>query len=101
MIVRDAAQGKTRLTAATRGLVRIDAAALARLNAVPDVSIYTLFDQQPVDAGTVVAEAKCTPLLIAATHLDAADGGGHGQGRLPGGGGRAAVRPRSRRAANP
>lgn len=74
VIVRAAAQGKTRLAAATRGLVRIDPAALARLNMIPDISIYTLFDQQPVDAGTVVAEAKCTPLMIAAEHLDAADG---------------------------
>lgn len=68
-----AMQGKIRLAAAVRGLVRVNAAALARLNAVPDVSIYTLFDQQPVDEGTVVAEAKCTPLMIAAEHLAAAE----------------------------
>lgn len=67
------ALGKTRLTAATRGLLRVDAAALARLNAVPDVSIYTLFDNQPLDAGTVVAEAKCTPLLIAGARLAEAE----------------------------
>jgi hypothetical protein len=67
------ALGKTRLAAATRGLLRVDAAALARLNAVPDVSVYTLFDNQPLDAGTVVAEAKCTPLLIAGARLAEAD----------------------------
>ncbi len=70
--VSAAAQGKTRLVATGRGLLRVDTAALARLNAVPDVSVYTLFDNQPVDAGTVVAEAKCTPLMIATEHLDAA-----------------------------
>jgi hypothetical protein len=72
--VHDSAQGKVRLAAATRGLVRIDGAALARLNAVPGISIYTLFDNQPVDAGTIVAEAKCTPLMIAEAQLAEAEG---------------------------
>src|SRR5205814_9779151 len=50
-----------------------EGAPLVLLNRVADVSISTLFDNQPVDAGTIVAEAKCTPLLIAATRLTEAE----------------------------
>lgn len=69
VVLHGPAQGKTRLVATMRGLVRVDPAALAALNAVPDIAVYTLFDNQPVEAGTVVAEAKCTPLVVPRTRL--------------------------------
>ena len=70
--VRGPAQGKVRLVTLTRGLLRVDAALLGRLNRIPDVSVYTLFDRQPVEAGTTVAEAKCVPLVIAGQYLEEA-----------------------------
>src|SRR5215212_675331 len=73
VVLHGPAQGKTRLVATTRGLVRVDTAVLARLNAVPDLAVYTLFDNQPVEAGTVIAEAKCTPLLVNRTRLAEAE----------------------------
>lgn len=73
IVLHGPAQGKTRLMATGRGLVRVDTAALAALNAVPNVTIYTLFDNQPVEAGTAVAEAKCTPLLISRARLAEAE----------------------------
>jgi hypothetical protein len=64
VVLHGPTQGKTRLVATARGLARVDPAALAALNSVPDIAVYTLFDNQPVEAGTVVAEAKCTPLVV-------------------------------------
>ncbi len=60
---RPPAQGRCRLVAAHAGLLCVDGAALAAANAVPDVSIYTLFDGTPVAEGTLLAEAKVTPLV--------------------------------------
>jgi hypothetical protein len=69
VVLHGPAQGKTRLVTTTRGLARIDRVALERLNAVPDLAVYTLFDNQPVEAGTVLAEAKCTPLVVPRARL--------------------------------
>jgi molybdopterin biosynthesis enzyme len=63
--VGEAAGGQRALRAGRRGLLRVDAAALAAVNAVEGVSVYTLYDGQVVDAGEVVGRAKITPLLIA------------------------------------
>ena len=73
VVLHGPTQGKTRLVATVRGLARVDPAALAALNAVPDIAVYTLFDNQPVEAGTVVAEAKCTPLVVSRARLAAAE----------------------------
>jgi hypothetical protein len=40
---------------------------------VSSVSIYTLFGGQPVDAGTLVAEAKVTPLVVPASEIAQAE----------------------------
>ncbi|HUS14217.1 MAG TPA: hypothetical protein VM536_04270 [Chloroflexia bacterium] len=62
VVVQPPSQGRTRLAAAHNGLLRLDRAKLAAANRVPDVAIYTLFDGTPVAAGTLLAEAKITPL---------------------------------------
>jgi hypothetical protein len=58
--------------------VEVHRAALAEANAHAGISVFTLFDGQPVDAGEVVAKAKVTPLVIAESTLlsveEAADG---------------------------
>jgi len=63
--VRDAVGGQWALVAETRGLLRVAVDALAGVNALEGISVYTLFDGQVVDAGDVVAKAKVTPLVVA------------------------------------
>ena len=77
--------GQWTLAATRRGLVRVRAAALAEVNALEGMSVFTLYDLQPVEAGETVAKAKITPLAIA---------GGAREGR---GGARAAPRAGSSR----
>jgi hypothetical protein len=56
--------GQWTLTAARRGLLRVQAAPLADVNAHEGISVFTLFDGQPVEPGESVAKAKITPLAI-------------------------------------
>ena len=63
--VRDSATGQWAIVAVHRGLLRVATVALAGVNTLEGVSVYTLFDGQVVDAGEVVARAKVTPLVIA------------------------------------
>ncbi len=58
------------LHAAYRGVVRVHASALAELNAVEGLCVYTVFDGQVVDAGESIARAKIVPFLIPASALD-------------------------------
>ena len=64
---------RVRLVAAYNGLLRIDAGVLASMNRPGNVSVYTLLDGQPVQQGTVVAEAKVTPLVVAGAELTEAE----------------------------
>ncbi|HEY3190850.1 MAG TPA: hypothetical protein VGJ70_25385, partial [Solirubrobacteraceae bacterium] len=61
--------GQWALAATRRGLFRVDVDALAEVNAHGPISVFTLFDGQPVEPGEVVARAKVTPLVIAETTL--------------------------------
>ncbi len=56
--------GQWTLTAQRRGLVRVNEAALAAVNGLEGMSVFTLYDLQPVEAGEAVAKAKITPLAI-------------------------------------
>jgi hypothetical protein len=71
--------GQWTLTAARRGLLRIDAARLAGVNVHGGIAVFTLFDGQPVERGETVAKAKVTPLVIGADTVRAVEtaaGGG-------------------------
>jgi len=57
--------GQWTLTATRRGLLRVRADALVRVNAQEGLAVYTLYDLQPVDQGEAVARAKISPLAIA------------------------------------
>jgi len=59
--------------AAHRGVLRVDAEALQRVNCVEYVSGYTWYDGQVVDAGNEVGAAKVTPLAVAETNLRAVE----------------------------
>ena len=58
------------LYATHRGIVRVNIAALATLNAVEGLCVYSVFDGQVVDAGESIARAKIVPLVIASSILD-------------------------------
>jgi len=57
--------GQWTLAASRRGLLGIRRQALADVNAQGGISVFTLFDGQPVEPGEAVARAKVTPLVIA------------------------------------
>ncbi|HET7874349.1 MAG TPA: hypothetical protein VFN71_02395 [Methylomirabilota bacterium] len=79
--VRGYSGGQWTLASTRRGLLRAHVEALHRVNALEGVSIFTLYDRQPVEAGETVAKAKISPLAIpeglvkqAEEHAWAADG---------------------------
>jgi molybdenum cofactor cytidylyltransferase len=63
------ARGQWSLCAQWRGVLEVDAGTLAELNANEDLSVYTLFDGQVVDAGEVVACAKVIPFVVPETDV--------------------------------
>lgn len=65
--------GQWTLVANRRGLVRIRRADLAQVNEREGISVFTLFDGQPVEPGEVVARAKVTPLVIAEATIRAVE----------------------------
>ncbi|HZV97030.1 MAG TPA: hypothetical protein VFF62_13940 [Candidatus Nitrosocosmicus sp.] len=80
--VRGYTGGQWTLAAARRGLVGVRGAALAETNAQPGVSVFTLWDLQPVDAGEVVAKAKVTPLAISERTVKQVEGSAWGASGL-------------------
>ena len=52
-----------------RGLLNVRTVPLAKVNALEGISVFTLFDGQPVEAGEVAAKAKITPLAIASATI--------------------------------
>ncbi len=65
--------GQWTLAATRRGLLAIDREALHEVNAREGVSVFTLFDGQPVEPGETVAKAKVTPLVIPETTIGAVE----------------------------
>jgi hypothetical protein len=61
--VRGPVEGRYNVSAASRGLLRFDTAALQALNELDDVSIFALYDGMTVEPGEVVAGVKVTPLI--------------------------------------
>jgi hypothetical protein len=61
------------LVANSKGLLRVDADALLRLNRLPGVAIFTLVDRLPVVPGTIVTGVKVTPVAIAEETVQAAE----------------------------
>ena len=56
--------GQWTLAAQRRGLVGVNAPAVAAVNGLEGMSVFTLYDLQPVESGEPVARAKITPLAI-------------------------------------
>jgi hypothetical protein len=74
--------GQWSLAASRRGLLRVDTERLAAANALPGISLFTLYDRLPVEAGEVVAKAKVTPLVIADATIDTIERLGHQAGGI-------------------
>ncbi|MGH7776269.1 MAG: hypothetical protein ACREPI_03720 [Candidatus Dormibacterales bacterium] len=66
-------QSQVRLTARERGLVRVSAAAVARLNGLDTVGVFTLVDGQAVAEGDEVAGCKVTPVAVPAAVVEEAE----------------------------
>jgi len=82
--VKGYAGGQWTLVGRRRGLVRVNAAALAAVNGLEGMSVFTLSDLQPVEAGEAVAKAKITPLAIPERHVKEAEARAWGAGGLVG-----------------
>lgn len=67
--VKGYAGGQWSLTATRRGLLQVRTEPLFQVNAFEGLSVFTLFDGQPVEAGEVLAKAKVTPLAIASATI--------------------------------
>src|SRR5207245_1959365 len=65
--------GQWTLAATRRGLLKVRRQALADVNALEGISIFTLFESQPVEPGETVGKCKVTPLVIPAETLGAVE----------------------------
>jgi hypothetical protein len=75
-------ESQVRLSAARRGLLRVDEPALTQLNSTDGCTVFTLPDGMPVDAGRTLGGAKVTPLAIRESDLSDAE---HAAARASGG----------------
>lgn len=67
-------QSRVNLSAAIKGLLRIDVDAVISLNLVPDVAVFTLYDRLAVVPEQIIAGAKITPIAIDRSDLERAEG---------------------------
>jgi hypothetical protein len=67
--IRGPSFSRYNLIANTKGLLRVDAGALLRLNRLPGVAIFTLEDRIPVVPGKIVTGVKVTPVAVAEATL--------------------------------
>lgn len=72
--VKGYAGGQWPLAATRRGLLSVKTESLERVNAFEGISVFTLFDGQPVEGGEVVAKAKVTPLAIRSATIELVEG---------------------------
>jgi hypothetical protein len=71
--IRGPSFSRYNLIANTKGLFRVDADALLRLNRLPGVAIFTLEDRIPVVPGKIVTGVKVTPVAVAEATLREAE----------------------------
>ena len=64
LTIKGPVQSRFNLVAATKGLLRVDPAAVVALNRLAGIAVFTLPDRLPVLPGKVVAGAKITPVAV-------------------------------------
>ncbi len=62
--VEGPAQSQYRLVATRRGLLRVNAELVGKINALSGIALFTLFDGQAVEASDEVAGCKVTPVAV-------------------------------------
>ena len=62
-------EGKVLLMADTRGMLRVDTELLRTINAIGDITISTLPDHYPVEAGARLASMRIVPLVTQETQI--------------------------------
>ncbi|MFI5039538.1 MAG: hypothetical protein ACHQCG_06320, partial [Solirubrobacterales bacterium] len=70
---RPPVESQARLVAAWRGMVEVDVRALAAVNGIDGVTVFTVPDGLHVDAGRTLAGVKVTPLAIDEWSLEQAE----------------------------
>ncbi|HEX8917799.1 MAG TPA: molybdopterin-binding protein [Chloroflexota bacterium] len=60
----DPVESQVHMRAEFRGLCEVDFSSLLPINCLPDISVFTVYDGQPVDEGKAVGACKVTPLAI-------------------------------------
>ncbi len=73
VVVQKGAHGKQTLRASYKGLLKIDAATLQGINALPGIAVYTLLTGQVVCGGDVIAYAQITPLALPDKTIEAVE----------------------------
>ena len=66
-------ESQARLTAAWRGVARVDSATLAAVNGVEGITVFTIADGAPVEADRTLAGVKITAFGIPGSTLEAAE----------------------------
>jgi molybdopterin biosynthesis enzyme len=73
LAIRGPSFSRYNLVANRKGLLRVDADALLRLNRLPGVAIFTLEDRIPVVPGKIVTGVKVTPVAVTEATLSEAE----------------------------
>jgi hypothetical protein len=63
-------ESQIHLHAAYKGLAQVNADLLLTINQIPDVSVFTVYDEQPIAAGRPVAATKVTPLAVPSAAIE-------------------------------
>lgn len=71
--VSEARQSRVELVASQRGVLRVAAETLVRINSLDPLEVFTRFDGQAVEAGEVVASTKVAPHVVDARTVEAAE----------------------------
>jgi len=66
-------ESQTQLRATHRGLLEVNSEVLRELNSLPDVSVFTAYDGQPITVGKAVGASKVTPLVVCGAVLRRAE----------------------------
>lgn len=66
-------ESQTQLRASYRGLLEVNVPLLEAINDLPDVSVFTLYNGQPVTEGKPVGATKVTPLVVSGNVIERAE----------------------------
>ena len=70
---RDPVQSRVNIVATARGLLRVDAEAVGKLNALAPIGVFTMLDRVPVVPGKIVAGTKIATVAVEQAILEEAE----------------------------